>query len=268
MNSAATSEVTESTTQFLYAWRAITAAFEGVHHGALPGVDVVWANVPLFFYNALFLANPVSDAPDLQARTARVIEYLDSQPHPGMFVVCQELLPPELELNAGDVLAAAGFAPAVVMTGMAAQQLLPPVRPLPALEFRRVGVDQQTLIDLYDLNAQAYGLPVEMCRASTGPLLGWGENAFGYVGYVQDQPVTSAATLIVDRRLYVALVATLKEAQRRGYAEAVMRHSLEQAGRAAGLTRTVLHASQEGFPVYVRMGYHATAKFTAYMRQH
>lgn len=264
MQPSAASELTESTTQFLHAWRAMTAAYEGVRHGALPGLDVVWADVPLFFYNVLFLSGPVADAADLQARTARVIEYMAGERQPGMFVVCEELLP--AGLNGDEALAASGFVPAVVMSGMAAQELLPPTRPLQVLEYRRVGGEQQTLVDLYDLNAQAYGLPVEMCRGSMGPLSGWGENAFGYVGYLEDRAVTSAATLIVDGRLYVALVATLKEAQRRGYAEAVIRHSLAEASRANGLTRTVLHASEEGFPVYVRMGYHTTGKFTAYVR--
>jgi ribosomal protein S18 acetylase RimI-like enzyme len=68
--------------------------------------------------------------------------------------------------------------------------------------------------------------------------------------------------------LHVMCVATMPAHQRRGYAEAVMRHSLAQASRATGLTRTTLHATEAGKPAYQRMGYRETATFTGYTREH
>jgi predicted acetyltransferase len=68
----------------------------------------------------------------------------------------------------------------------------------------------------------------------------------------------------LDGRLYVGMVATAQEFRRLGCAEAVMRRSLEDAARATGLVRTILHASPMGRPLYSQMGYHDTAPFTVY----
>jgi GNAT superfamily N-acetyltransferase len=59
-------------------------------------------------------------------------------------------------------------------------------------------------------------------------------------------------------------VATRPEAQKRGYAEAVVRFALQRAHEATGLTRTTLHATDAGRPVYKRVGYYDTAKIMAY----
>jgi ribosomal protein S18 acetylase RimI-like enzyme len=85
------------------------------------------------------------------------------------------------------------------------------------------------------------------------------------VGYVQGKAVSVAAVLRVNGIAYVAYVATLEEYRRRGYAEAVMRHSLEEARQHWGLERTVLHATEAGRPVYLRMGYLDVANFGFYM---
>ena len=61
--------------------------------------------------------------------------------------------------------------------------------------------------------------------------------------------------------------ASLPEARRNGYAEAVMRHSLEAAARSSGLSRTVLHATALGYPVYRAMGYRQVAFFHVYFPQ-
>jgi len=61
--------------------------------------------------------------------------------------------------------------------------------------------------------------------------------------------------LPVAGTIYVAFVATLPEAHGKGYAEAVMRHAIEQGRRAMGFTRMTLHASDMGRPVYLAMGF-------------
>jgi GNAT superfamily N-acetyltransferase len=72
--------------------------------------------------------------------------------------------------------------------------------------------------------------------------------------------------MAIHGSLHVMCVATLPEWQRRGYAEAAIRYSLEDASRTTGLKRTTLHATEAGRPVYERMGYHETATFIAYTR--
>jgi GNAT superfamily N-acetyltransferase len=93
-----------------------------------------------------------------------------------------------------------------------------------------------------------------------------GEGAFAVIGYAGAEPVATAITYVLEGILFVAFVATLPGHQRKGYAEAVMRRSLEAASRATGLSRTVLHATPAGQSVYERMGYHSTTPFTMYLR--
>ena len=50
--------------------------------------------------------------------------------------------------------------------------------------------------------------------------------------------------------MYIALVATLPGEQGKGYAEAVMRHAIEQGQTGMGKRRIVLHPSDMGLPLY------------------
>ena len=75
------------------------------------------------------------------------------------------------------------------------------------------------------------------------------------------------AVLMVDGYRYVAMVATLPDFQRRGYAEAVMRHALDRASERFGNQPTVLHATEAGRPIYERMGYATIASHTAYLEK-
>ncbi len=250
--------VVEANSQLIAAWRVFCKSFPKRDLGDLPGLKLAWGEVPYFGYNAIVLSEPAASQEELDQRSARAIEYMRAQRFSGIFIVCNDWLPAGARFPDG-------LRVAWKMTGMVTDQLLPPVRSFPKLDIRRAS-DQQTLIDLHDVNSAGYGIDPELARASIGPVEDWEQNAFGYVGYQDGKPVSCAATLVVDSRLYVAFVATMPNAQRRGYAEAVMRHSLNEAAKASGLQRTILHASDEGFPIYYRMGYRPTSKFTVYMR--
>jgi ribosomal protein S18 acetylase RimI-like enzyme len=84
------------------------------------------------------------------------------------------------------------------------------------------------------------------------------------LGYVENQPVSTATTFLINDEFYLGWVATLPNYRNQGYAEAVIRHSLEQAAQRYGKKRTVLHATFVGFPVYQRIGYQPTAYFRTY----
>ena len=88
----------------------------------------------------------------------------------------------------------------------------------------------------------------------------WHADSFGYVGYADGKAVTAAAAFPVRGTMYIALVATVPESHGKGYAEAVMRHTIEQARGAMGPSRMTLHASDMGRPVYQAMGFEAGAR--------
>jgi hypothetical protein len=83
-----------------------------------------------------------------------------------------------------------------------------------------------------------------------------------WVGRVDGRPVTTATAFIDDGFVGIYAVATVRDARRRGYAEAVT--------WAATLCRpdlpATLQASEMGQPVYERMGYRTVAEFTVWER--
>ena len=248
-------EVEESVAQAIGAWRAYAAPLPAHEFQEQPGLSIAWGNADLAFYNAIFLTDRLAGSAD------RAVRFMGERKVPGMLLLCESL--------ASEHLAGGGLPPDLVvsfeLTGMASDRLVPPVAPRPLPEYRRTN-NSELAAALSDINSHAYGSDVESGRAVMANPLLWGGDTWGYVAFEGDRPVASAATFLIDGRLYVALVATEPDAQRRGYAEGVMRYSLAEASAATGVSRMVLHATAAGRPIYERMGFHDTARFTAYMK--
>jgi ribosomal protein S18 acetylase RimI-like enzyme len=249
-------EIEEANSLLVQAWRLFSRSHPESDLGELAGLKLAWGEVPYFAYNAIIMDGPVASQEEVDRRVGLAAEYMSSRKYRGVLMVCDDWMPAGAKLQL-DL--------AWKMRGMVTEELLPPVRSLPKLDIRRV-TDQRTLRDIYDINCAGYYVAAELGRASTGPVTDWDENTFGYVAYQDGEPVACAATFPIDNRLYVGMVATMPNARRRGYAETVLRHSLEQAARATGLRRTVLHASNEGFSIYLRMGYRETSRFSVYIQ--
>ncbi|HLJ04818.1 MAG TPA: GNAT family N-acetyltransferase, partial [Acetobacteraceae bacterium] len=124
--------------------------------------------------------------------------------------------------------------------------------------FVRVRTEEQ-LMAFADLNSRAYAMPLEAGRDGLAGSVLWKSGMFSYLGLEDGVPVAAAATVATGNCLFLALVATAPEAQRKGYGEATVRKALFEGGRATGLTRTVLHATLAGTPVYQRIGYRKVA---------
>jgi GNAT superfamily N-acetyltransferase len=74
-------------------------------------------------------------------------------------------------------------------------------------------------------------------------------------GYLNEEAVATAMTRPIGEVLFVGWVATKPSSQRRGCAEALMRHALTHSGRRPGELRSVLHATPAGLPLYERLWY-------------
>jgi hypothetical protein len=84
-----------------------------------------------------------------------------------------------------------------------------------------------------------------------------------WVGWADDQPVSTSATFIAEGINNVINVATIPEALRRGYGAAVTWH----ATRADPSLPTLLVASDQGQPVYEKMGYQKKLDITLWSRK-
>jgi ribosomal protein S18 acetylase RimI-like enzyme len=213
--------------------------------------------------NLTFLARPVDDGADLDRRVDGALDQARGSQLGWLLFVCLDLLPEGLRPGLEESLKSKGLAAIVPMTGMTAPGLLPPRRALPDLELVRVG-DPETRRDFAAVNAAAYDMPPEWVVETLDPQAFWGEDAHGFVGYVDGRPVTTAKTIPLGERHYVGLVATVPELQRQGYGERVMRHSVASAQAAGGKRPLVLHATPYGRPLYLEMGFAPVAEFVGF----
>ena len=256
-------DVRFSISQFRDAWRLLCGASPGFVADGNGAVEYIFSDLPIPFFNvALVTARNVS-AGTLQAEARQACEWAAPRSVPWMFVVTHEALAPGVD--AASVLDSCGLTPMLPMTGMRAQRIAPAAR-FPEGLLLAVPDDHDSCAAVFDVNAAAYGVSLDACKPTYAKPAFWNGHVPA-LGRVNGAPVASAAVFMVDGYRYVALVATMPEQQRRGYAEAVMRHALDVAAATYGEKPTFLHATDAGRPVYERMGYEPVAAHTAFIEK-
>jgi GNAT superfamily N-acetyltransferase len=252
-------EITESNRHLQEAWKLYARASAGGEALDRDALSFANAKQPWFFMNVGALRTPVTDQTDLTRRAREAVQYFAGQSNPWVLTGSEDWFGPD----AISVLSSAGLVHKLNLMGMAAERLLRPARPFPDVELRRIS-DEETRFALADLNADAYEIPREWGRLAIGGAALWKERLFGTIAFVNGQPASGAFALPIDDALYVAWVATTSAHRRKGLAELVIRESLTEAKKATGLDRTVLHATVDGRPVYLKMGYRDVVNFPFY----
>jgi GNAT superfamily N-acetyltransferase len=252
-----------SISQFSEAWRLLCGASPGFAADGNGATEYIFSGLPIPFFNvALVTARGVS-ASVLQTEARQACEWAAPRSVPWMLIVTHDVLAPGVD--ATSALDSCGLTPMLPMTGMRAQHIEPATR-FPGGLLLDVPDDEESCAAVFDVNAAAYGVSLEACKPTYGKPAFW-RGHVPALGRVNGLPVASAAVFMVDGHRYVALVATTPEQQRRGYAEAVMRHALDVAATAHGEKPTFLHATDAGRPVYARMGYQPVASHTAFIEK-
>lgn len=257
-------ESVESMEQLATVWRAMVLDRDPqADVRDLPGIAVRWADCRFAFWNCLTLTETGADAGLLKQRLNEAAGIMRSKSHAGFLWVFEDLLDDGARAALGAAAEQAGLRYAFPGTGMAGD-LLPVPEPVhPELTFVRV--DDDDLLRAYaDLNARAYGFPLEDGRDGLAGSSLWKSGVFAYLGLRDGNPVTCAATVEAEGRLFVVLVATDPACERRGYGEAVTRKALYEGARATGLTRATLHATAAGAPVYPRIGFRPNSPLRFY----
>ena len=253
-------ELSESHEQFSAAW-SLYARRSGIGEVVdTEGLCIANSRSPWFLMNAASLSKPVSSQAELAARANEAMTYFANEQHPWFFIGSKEWLGD----GSSETLSRFGLTKAFSVTGMVAEQLVPLSRTLPEVETRLIDDDSGRLA-LSDLNAVAYDLPPDWVRGVVAGAPLWQTPLYGYNALVEGHPVATAFAVPLNGVLYVAFVATAAAHRRRGLAELVMRRCLEEATVQTGITRTVLHATADGYPSYVRMGYRPIDEFSIYV---
>ncbi|MFG3006819.1 GNAT family N-acetyltransferase [Streptomyces calvus] len=245
----------ESVAQLSTVWRAMVLdRDEDADVRDLPGVAVRWADCRFAFWNAVTLTEAGTGAALLEKRLHEAAGIMRAKKQPGFLWLFEDLLADDARAALAEAAERAGLVHAFPGTGMAGD-LLPVPEPHHAdLTFERVTTDEQ-LTAYADLNSRAYGFPLDDGRDGLAGSTLWKRDVYAYLALRDGVPVACAATVEAQGRLFVVLVATDPDHQRRGYGEAVTRKALYEGGRATGLTRATLHATVAGAPVYPRIGF-------------
>ncbi|ARZ71787.1 GNAT family N-acetyltransferase [Streptomyces sp. HU2014] len=248
-------ESIESMEQLAVVWRAMVLDRDAdADVRDLPGIAVRWADCRFAFWNCVTLTDVDADTALFEQRLCQAADIMRAKEHPGFLWLFEDLLSDEARAGMPAAAEKAGLDHAFPGTGMAGDFLPLPEPSHPDLTFVRVTTDEQ-LQAYADLNSRAYGFALEDGRDG---LLGstlWRKQVHAYLGVRDGVPVTCAGAVEAEGRLFVALVATAPEWERRGYGEAVTRKALYEGARATGLTRATLHATAAGAPVYPRIGF-------------
>ncbi|MFI6876307.1 GNAT family N-acetyltransferase [Streptomyces sp. NPDC050400] len=254
----------ESMEQLSVAWRAMVLDRDpDADVRDLPGIAVRWADCRFAFWNCLTLTE-VGVGPDLlRQRLDEAAGIMRSKEHPGFLWVFDDLVRDDARAGLDAAAGQAGLEHAFPGTGMAGDFLPVPEPVHPELDFVRVTTDAH-LLAFADINARAYGFPVEDGRDGLAGSALWRDRVHAYLGLRDGVPVTCAGAVEAEGRLFVALVATDPAWERRGYGEAVTRKALHEGARATGLTRATLHATAAGAPVYPRIGFEPNSPMRFY----
>jgi GNAT superfamily N-acetyltransferase len=228
-----------------------------------PGMAIRWADSKFPFWNCITFTDRNCGSELLDERFAEATAYMRRRSQPGLIWLFEDLLDPACRKRLPKAADRAGLSLSLSGFGMAGD-ILPIAEPHhPELEFVRV-TDEDQLTAYADLNSRAYGMPLEAARDGLAGSVLWKAGMYTYLGLADGVPVSAAATVATGKCLFLALVATAPEAQRRGYGEATVRKALYEGARATGLTRTTLHATLAGAPVYERIGYRKVASIGFY----
>lgn len=256
-------EALESIQQFTSMWRLFVNERPGADTMDRGGLAVRWADNAFAFWNLLFLTEQMPERHALAASLQASRDYMRGKSRAGFTCICEEFLSISTLESLPDAVARSGLKPALTMYGMAGD-FLPVASPAhSSLRFERV-TDEAGLQAYADINSRAYDMPLETVRAALSGSTLWKERMHTYLAYQDATPVSAASTFANDGCLFLALVATIPSARRQGFSEATVRKALYEGSKATGLTRTVLHATEAGFPVYRRLGYHKVSTIHAY----
>ncbi len=227
------------------------------------GVTIASAGVTFQMFNAAFLSSPVVGESDLDSRIATAKVHFTARGLQWSYWVCESWLDKAARRRADDIFRRRGLYLATELPGMLAERLRTPVRELPRLDVRPVA-DDATWRAFCQIGAECFKVPLEWFQEVFEDSRVWENGFHGYVGYVDGEPVSTAAIVIAGGAAGVYNVATVPGRQRCGFGEAIMRQTLGLAREQHGIERTVLQSTPQGFELYRRMGYSVVTSVAVY----
>ncbi|MBI2688011.1 MAG: GNAT family N-acetyltransferase [Acidobacteria bacterium] len=230
----------------------------------LPGVSAIscgW-NYPVF--NSALLTSQVPGVDgELSNRIAMASIFFRALGMGWSYWACHDLLDATSLRVLRDTCYAYGMDPVLTAPGMYAEKLEPQKHAPPALEVKEV-TDGASRTAFAHLVSTIFDLPFQMTMHVYGPAECWTQDYAGFIGYVDDRPVTIAMTNVHDSCCGFYSVGTVPGHRRKGYAEAVMRTAYKAMQNRLQFTACVLQSTTVGRRLYEQMGFREVTRFSVF----
>ncbi len=243
-------------------FRVIAASRAAGENRELRGVSIASAGATFQMFNSAFLSEPVLTDAELTQRILLANAHFNTRGQEWAYWVVEDWLSGHTRKRCRQLLENLGMRHSVNLPGMVAERVAPPVYPLPAMEIRRVcrGPVRDAFCAIGSL---CFNVPITWFTEVFDGDSVW-ERFESYVGYVDEEPVTTAAIVMGGGAMGVYNVATVPGHRRRGYGEAVMRYALADAESRHGVGRVLLQSTPAGYKLYQRMGFRTVTNVGVY----
>lgn len=205
--------------------------------------------------NGAFVLHPLADR---AAAIASAIQHFTDRRLPYGI-----LIPAGLDLAAEQACLDLGLRHVRSHPGMALHPLPAAIpAPPPWLDIRPVSTDAEHAVEV-ETDAAGFGSRLATSRKLFPPSLYRRPNSEEFVGYVDGRPVATSVLVATGRTAGIYGVATIPSHRRRGIGAAMTWRAVA-AGIARGCPMASLQASDDGQPVYARMGFRTATIFEIY----
>ncbi len=239
---------------YYHAWRAFGRNGLGAVHEA-DGLLLVSSGLPVPFLNIAFVTRPLRAPEDQLIAAAR---FFESRGEPFIIRIREGL-----DLPAEAACERLGFPYRDTVPGMASTYLAAP--PLPdGFEVRPV-VTMAELDAFRSVVSRGFEIGYDDVARFLRPQLLEDAEVECYLGYWGGEPVASSTLVYGGRVAGIFNVATLPEARKRGFGEALTWHAITR-GTSHGCDMASLQASEMGRPVYERMGFRLVSNYKTFHR--
>ncbi len=234
---------------FIATFMALTGGVDGALVRTIGSVPVAATMLPLAFFNAAFVTEPLpAGARDLESAVALFREL----GVPFTVHLRTDLGPTTRTAAEGLGLAWTGTLPGMAMSPGRAPE------PPGALSIRRA-TDEARLADHRAVAAAGFGMPPDMVERLLPPSLLANPDVRAYIGTENGFPVAASLAVRTDEILGIYNVATIEAARGRGYGTAMTWGAIADA--APGVEVVILQASALGRPLYERMGFRTVVEY-------
>lgn len=234
----------------------------------LDGVSIASLGALFQMFNAAFLSRRVAGREDFHRRLFLARELFAFRRLPWAFWICEEWLPWSVRRALLETCEDAGMRAVSEMPCMFADALRESGRfalrgrETPVLDIRRAA-DAPTMRDFRHIGSLCFHVPpawFEEVFDDTMP----SREFHGWVGYRNGFPVATAATVISHEVIGLYNVATIPEAQGKGYGETITRHAITAAAQQSGLRRIILQSTAQGERLYKKLGFREISRLIVF----